>query len=648
MPFAVGELVAGRFELRRKLGAGGLAEVWAAHDTVTGAEVALKALHEHLLFDQGLVERFRRELAVTRGLDHPGIVRVFDLHAHEGRPRFVMEVLQGETVAERLRRGPLAAEEAKRIAAEVCRALACAHRAGVVHRDLKPQNIFLADPAPAAPGEAPGPSKVKLLDLGLARAAGLARLTAQSTVMGTPGYIAPELLSGDGADARSDLYALGATLFEMLAGRRAFPYADPYEVLRKQQQPAPSLREAGAQVSRADDALVRRALDPDPERRFVEAGQLERALSGAPLPPPTAVPPAMSAGQHQLIVHRNRDREWKEEESDLEDLILALGGVPPRDERLFARLTARLGGRAGQPRMKAWLERFSTWGQAPLISGCSLETARRLATFCQQRGIAASVQEQRPVKSGTRLRAGAFALVAAGSLSLFQVVGSLASGSGIRLVFAAGLVAMLLWRVARALNAKAPFSSLPEGDPAVLRLLDGIRRRATRLRDQATASPQAARMLTDELLHASHAMVAEATKLAAQAAVLQDPLTPLPGMALASGAQEAETGRDRDRLISQLLEMAAALDDAIAATSIAAREDQVAPALARVREETAFARRVLPDSLALAAGLSRAGRRDAEPPQATASIGLALAAPEAAPAGSTPVAPRAGGRERAP
>src|SRR5207249_3451740 len=138
-----GMLVGGRFELVRRLGAGGLAEVFLARDRTSGQEVALKALHAHLAEDPQLSSRFRREMAVTRGLDHPGIVRVFDLHEHEGRPFFSMEALRGSTLSERLREGPLPAKEARRIARSICEALRAAHRAGVVHRDLKPQNVFL-------------------------------------------------------------------------------------------------------------------------------------------------------------------------------------------------------------------------------------------------------------------------------------------------------------------------------------------------------------------------------------------------------------------------------------------------------------------------------------------------------------------------
>ena len=262
-------LLAGRFELLRPLGAGGLAEVHAARDAHTGEEVALKLLHAHLAREPSVADRFRRELQVIRGLSHPAVVRGYDLHEHEGRPLFAMELLRGEALSQRLARGPLPAAEARRLAGEVARALGAAHAAGIVHRDLKPQNVFLCTDG-----------AVKLLDFGLARVASAARLTTASMVLGTPGYIAPELLSGATADARADLYSLGATLFEMLTGKLAFPGSDPYEVLQLQKQPLP----ADPLLTTADRALLERALQVDPEQRFLDASQFVRALQGESIP----------------------------------------------------------------------------------------------------------------------------------------------------------------------------------------------------------------------------------------------------------------------------------------------------------------------------------------------------------------------------
>jgi serine/threonine protein kinase len=205
-----------------------------------------------------------------------------------------MELLRGETLAERIRKGPLSIEQALQIGRQICQALQAAHRAGVVHRDLKPQNVWITESG-----------DVKLLDFGLARAAGLARLTAQSTVLGTPGYVAPEILSGAGADPRSDLYSLGATLFEMVTGQRAFPYADPYRVMRGQRQPPPSAKKLRSDVPGALDALIARAMDPDPEQRFADARQMERALAGKRAADAPRVPEALVAGRFEVVVHRN-------------------------------------------------------------------------------------------------------------------------------------------------------------------------------------------------------------------------------------------------------------------------------------------------------------------------------------------------------
>src|SRR5207244_4380560 len=204
----------------------------------------------------------------------------FDLHEHEGRPFFSMELLQGRTLYERIvNGGPLPPAEARRIAVEMCEALHAAHRAGVVHRDLKPHNVFLTESG-----------GVKLLDFGLARVAGQSRFTHSSAVLGTPGYIAPELLAGQRADPRADLYSLGVTYFEMLAGRKPFVTSDPYET-----RAPPSGINFPPHVSEEDSEIIRRALEPDAEMRFLDAGQMLRALRGETVPNPPPTPPPMTA-----------------------------------------------------------------------------------------------------------------------------------------------------------------------------------------------------------------------------------------------------------------------------------------------------------------------------------------------------------------
>jgi len=209
--FAPGTVLATRFELLRPLGAGGLAEVYAARDRVTGSEVAAKVLHAHLAEEPPIAERFRRELSITRELDHPGN-RARLRSARARRPSLFHDGAPARRDAGATDQAwPLERGRSPSYRREACAAAQAAHRAGVVHRDLKPQNVFLLESG-----------VVKLLDFGLARVAGWARLTAQSTVMERRGYMAPELLGGKGADARAESIRWGAILYEMLTGKRAF------------------------------------------------------------------------------------------------------------------------------------------------------------------------------------------------------------------------------------------------------------------------------------------------------------------------------------------------------------------------------------------------------------------------------------------
>jgi hypothetical protein len=275
-----GDVLADRFEVRESLGAGGLAEVVRAFDRQVGGEVALKLLHPHLARDAVVRERFRREVQVTRTLDHPGIVRAFDLFEESGRVFFSMELLRGNTLADRVRDGPaLGDSEIARIGREALEALAHAHAQGITHRDLKPHNVFLC-----------ADGRVKLLDFGTARLAGAARLTTHSGILGTPDYVAPEVLSGRG-DQRADLYSLGATLYEALAGKPPFAGKTALELLKAHSEtppnPLPASRDGA--LSRA----VMRALEKDPERRFRDAREFLAAMDGKLTPAPeVSEPPA--------------------------------------------------------------------------------------------------------------------------------------------------------------------------------------------------------------------------------------------------------------------------------------------------------------------------------------------------------------------
>ena len=581
-----GSVLAGRFELLRRLGSGGLAEVYAARDRESSAEVAVKLLHAHLAEEPEVAERFRRELTVTRALNHPGIVKVYDLHEEAGRPFFTMELLRGETLAERLERGEkMPPEEARRIAREVCAALLVAHRQGVVHRDLKPANLFLCDSG-----------LVKIVDFGLARVAGWARLTAQSTVMGTPGYLAPELLAGTGADARADLYAVGATLFEMLTGRRAFPGSDPLQVLRSQNAGPPSPRAVAPAVSEGDDALVRRALDPDPERRFQGAAQLLRELGGEVAPLPLNVPPSMTAGNLDVVMHGNLF-----ERRALERVFAALGVVPK----------------------PGWKVRLRLMGKNALAEGTSRGTAEALASLCQEQGVGTALEPHRTrgkVRRWLAAQAPKIALLSGGgafaagvALALLGVWGGEPGGLnaalngagsaglplGTMAVAGVGWGTLLFsftWALLGA-GSEAPLQNLPEGDPAVRRLMDGIARRVIKLREKREAASPAAQLLLTDLIDAGERLREAAAELANAAAVIDDPLSNSGAHWLEPGSAEAVAARDA--ALAQLLEMAASLDEALA---VQPELPSTTRLISRLREETEFARKVLPELAAVRRG----------------------------------------------
>jgi eukaryotic-like serine/threonine-protein kinase len=213
----------GPYEIIGPLGAGGMGEVYQARDTRLDRTVAIKILPGHLAADPSLRARFEREARAVSALNHPHICTLHDIGEQDGVHYLVMEHLQGETLADRLERGAMTPEEALPIATQIALALAQAHRHGVVHRDLKPGNVMLTR------------NGAKLMDFGLAKQGPQAAppissavmteaspLTAQGTIVGTWQYMSPEQLEGTEADTRSDIFAFGAVLYEMLSGRRAF------------------------------------------------------------------------------------------------------------------------------------------------------------------------------------------------------------------------------------------------------------------------------------------------------------------------------------------------------------------------------------------------------------------------------------------
>jgi eukaryotic-like serine/threonine-protein kinase len=275
----------GPYEIVSAVGAGGMGEVYKARDTRLDRTVAIKVLPPHALDDPDLRTRFEREARAAAALDHPNICALYDVGRDAGVDYLVLRYLDGETLAARLRRGPLPLAEALRHAAEIAGALDKAHRAGIVHRDIKPGNVMLV--------KAPGREvSATLLDFGLAKSvavvtAGTALdaaatmtspLTGRATVVGTLPYMSPEQLEGRELDARSDIFSFGALLYEMITGRRAFDGASEASVIGAiLERDPPSM--ASSLAPPALDRIVRRCLAKDRERRRQSAGDLADELS---------------------------------------------------------------------------------------------------------------------------------------------------------------------------------------------------------------------------------------------------------------------------------------------------------------------------------------------------------------------------------
>lgn len=211
----------GPYEILGELGAGGMGAVYAARHTGTGQRVAIKFLHSELASDPEMGRRFRREASILKSLEHPGVVRVVEVGEDDnGRAYTVMELLQGETLEARLERGSLTPKEFSVILNHVARALDAVHAHGVLHGDLKPANVFLLEEG------------TKLVDFGTSKVHGLERLTRTGEVSGTPIYMAPELLTGEGGiDERIDTYALGVLAYKALAGQVPFTERNPGRLL---------------------------------------------------------------------------------------------------------------------------------------------------------------------------------------------------------------------------------------------------------------------------------------------------------------------------------------------------------------------------------------------------------------------------------
>ena len=273
----------GPYDVTALLGEGGMGQVWQATDTQLNRQVALKILPDAFADDPDRLARFQREAQILASLNHPNIAAIYGIEEAEGTRALVLELVEGPTLADRIAKGPIPLDEALPIAKQIAEALEAAHEAGVIHRDLKPANIKVREDG-----------TVKVLDFGLAKALDPSpkgdpsqspTLTAADTqmgvIMGTAAYMSPEQARGKPADRRSDMWAFGAVLFEMLNGTRAFDGVDVSEVLAGVIKSSPDWTVLSDAIPERYRQIIRRCLDKDPRQRLHDAADLRLALEGA-------------------------------------------------------------------------------------------------------------------------------------------------------------------------------------------------------------------------------------------------------------------------------------------------------------------------------------------------------------------------------
>ena len=314
----VGELIAERYELQELVGTGGMSSVYRSHDRLLERTVALKVLHERFLSDEEHVERFKHEARAVAQLSHPNIVTVIDRGERDGHQFIVFEYVDGENLKELVvREAPLAVDDSVRLVLQIARALAFAHQHGLVHRDVKPQNVLL-----------PEDGEVKVTDFGIARSLDVqGGITQTGTVMGTSDYIAPEQARGAKATAQTDVYALGIVLYELLTGEVPFS-GDNFVAVAMQHinEPVPSVRERRPDVSPRLDAAVRRALAKNPRDRFPSMETFAAELQASLAEPHNGAGPR---DETIVVAPRRRERAPRApvERPSVWPLILLLAGL---------------------------------------------------------------------------------------------------------------------------------------------------------------------------------------------------------------------------------------------------------------------------------------------------------------------------------
>ena len=373
------EVFAGRYRLLRALGQGGMAEVWLAHDTQLDRDVALKILNDGYGAAPDFVERFQREAAAAAKFSHPNIVSIFDRGEADGRHYISMEAIGGQPLAELLRaEGTLPLEDAVAVTRQLLAAAGYAHRHGVVHRDLKPQNIVLTEEGVA-----------RVVDFGIARF-GDAHLTEDGTTLGTATYLSPEQARGEPAGPAADLYSIGVILYELLAGRPPFQGDSPLAVVAQHRDapPPPPTRFRG-DIPPALEAVVMRALAKSPNERYRSAEDFDRELARA-LPAPVTVETAVGAPPPGAAYAPRAPRFWP--------WLLALGLLVLVGVGAAYVLTQREDTRSEPPPPQP----TAVGRQVPSVVGLSARAAVRRLT---RAGFRARIQRRTSrLRSGTVLR----------------------------------------------------------------------------------------------------------------------------------------------------------------------------------------------------------------------------------------------------
>ena len=309
----------GPYEIHSMLGAGGMGEVYRAQDSRLNRTVAIKVLPASFSADRERLQRFAQEARAAAALNHPNILSIFDIGEEKGAPYVVSELLEGETLRDRLRNGPLPSRRVVEYAVQVARGLAVAHEKGIVHRDLKPENLFLTSDG-----------RVKILDFGLAKltlpeshdgigdAPTVQVATEAGVVMGTAGYMSPEQVRGKSADHRSDIFAFGAILYEMISGKRAFhgeSTADTMSAILKEE--TPELSETARHVPPGLERIVRHCLEKHPTQRFQSSGDLAFDLEAL-----TEVSAGSKTGGNAAVQQAARDESARRLMTVLSVLVL--------------------------------------------------------------------------------------------------------------------------------------------------------------------------------------------------------------------------------------------------------------------------------------------------------------------------------------